>query len=69
MKLCNCRLCYLCLNPPTTWALYESFGLDRIGPESKPMTHALRSDAERRKSRQEAYDKSMAKARQLRGIK
>lgn len=30
MNNCACRLCYLALNPPKTWALYESFGLDKI---------------------------------------
>lgn len=35
MERCNCRLCYLCLNPPQTFALYESFGLDKIGKESE----------------------------------
>lgn len=35
MNNCACRLCYLCLNPPLTFALYESFGLDRIGKESE----------------------------------
>lgn len=35
MELCNCKLCYLCLNPPQTYDDYESFNLDRIGQEDR----------------------------------
>lgn len=35
MKACGCKLCFLCLNPPTTFALYESYGLDKIWQEQK----------------------------------
>lgn len=35
MELCNCRLCYLALNPPKTFAIYESFGLDKIAIEHR----------------------------------
>lgn len=40
MLSCNCRLCYLTLNPPLTFAMYESFGLNKIDKEAKQATHS-----------------------------
>ena len=40
MAECMCKLCHLALYPPMTFAIYRSYGLDKIGPESKPMTHS-----------------------------
>lgn len=42
MQQCMCRLCYLCLYPPQTEAIYQSHGLDKISKDKSMYSKTMK---------------------------